>query len=203
MGQLPSDILAALAGLTGTAAKPALLRVEFPQEDGTPSVAVEADTAGVRIAPSKAASEPLLFLAQSVVASAPAGQKYVMLSVDPDGPFPTWPVLAPILHGFRGDLVAAPSADAPAGWVPLTSAAAPLVGFGKPGLPPPSAAHRYIFIVWKQAEGYNGAALQTQHGWTPPVGLWPRIRLDVAALQKTLGVDEIVAINYFTSQHRD
>ncbi|CAK7210366.1 hypothetical protein SBRCBS47491_000753 [Sporothrix bragantina] len=205
-----APVLAALTAIGGAEAapsssssssssSPATLRLTFTQPEGKPPVVVGAENAGTAVTPLEAKDEPALALAPSVASSLAPGQKLLAVSLDPDAPFPSFAFLGPILHGLQTDFVASPAgAD---GWATLTSPTAPLVNYIKPGPPSPSAAHRYVFFVYKQPEGLDAAGVLSKMSWSPEgVSRMGRMRFDANALTKNLGLGEIVAINYFRSQ---
>ncbi|CAK7214056.1 hypothetical protein SCUCBS95973_002016 [Sporothrix curviconia] len=214
-----APVLAALTAIGGadaaapnptaatSASSPATLRLTFAQPEGKPPVVVGADNAGTAVTPLEAKDEPALALAASFARSLAPGQKLLAVSLDPDAPFPSFAFLGPILHGLQTDLVVAGAADggsgssSSSGWVPLTSPTKPIVSYIKPGPPSPSAAHRYVFMVYKQPEGLDTAGVMARMGWAPEgVSRMGRMRFDANTLTQNLGLGEIVAINYFRSQ---
>lgn len=176
---------------------PATLRLTFGNQADGADVVVDAQNAGTFVTPTQATKEPQLALAAS--AASPA-TKYLAVSLDPDAPFPSFSFLGPILHGVQTDLTV--TNNAVGGWAPLTSAVAPLVDYIKPGPPSPSAAHRYVFLVYKQPEGLDDAQIRTKLGWAaegPAVTRMGRMRFDVGDLEAKLGLGEVVGVNYFES----
>ncbi|KAL1900532.1 hypothetical protein Sste5346_002255 [Sporothrix stenoceras] len=176
---------------------PATLRLTFGnQADSAADVVVDAQNAGTFVTPTQATKEPQLALA---AASATPGTKYLAVSLDPDAPFPSFSFLGPILHGVQANLTAGDAVD---GWAPLTSSVAPAVDYIKPGPPSPSAAHRYVFLVYKQPEGVDDSKIREAMGWAtegPAVTRMGRMRFDVGDLEAKLGLGEVVGVNYFES----
>ncbi len=178
------------AAQTGTT-----LRIHFPETTVT-----EAAT-NVTIAAS--APTPTLSMSVSALKSTTSGSinKYLAFSIDLDAPFPAFPFLGPGLHGVHADLVAG-AADAN-GFVALEGGSAewqvaPYMG---PGPPPLSAPHRYVFMVFEQPEGMDTAKVKSVLGLDrPATSVLSRIRWDQAAAEKSLGLGEVVAGNYFVSR---
>ncbi|KAI1191002.1 PEBP-like protein [Nemania serpens] len=172
---------------TLSAAKSATtLRIHFP--DATVS------DAGANLTPAASKSTPTLSISVEAVKPAP-DTKYVVVSIDLDAPFPSFPILGPILHGLHIDLVVgAPDGD---GFAPLEGNAEWLVPYVGPGPPKPSAAHRYVFMVFEQPSSLDAAKTRSLLGLSPEVKLTSRMRWDEASFEKKLGLGEVLAGNYF------
>ncbi|KAI1759782.1 putative protease inhibitor [Hypoxylon sp. FL1150] len=122
-------------------------------------------------------------------------QSYIILSIDPDAPFPSFSVLSPALHWIQPGLRATPveggyglkTADEPfvANWVP-------------PGAPAISAPHRYVFVLYEQPAGFDGKKLAPPDG--KEMGIGPRVRFDADRWAKESRLGEPVAVNYFKSK---
>lgn len=117
---------------------------------------------------------------------------YIAIAIDLDAPFPSFDVLGPILHwvqpGLRG-------ADASTG---LTASDVPFVAdYIGPAPPPGSAPHRYVFLLYAQPEGFDGAAFAPAGG--KPLSLWLRMRFDLDVFEKKAGLGPVLAVNYFNS----
>ncbi|EPE05153.1 protease inhibitor [Ophiostoma piceae UAMH 11346] len=182
----------ALAALEQGAAP--TLKLEFP------STAV-VDVAGKHLTPAEATGEPALYVKSSAIKH---GCKYVCLALDPDAPFPSFPFLGPVLHGVQTDLAPRePDQDdrhSSSEWSQLVSDKAPLVAHAKPGPPRVSAPHRYVSVLWRQPDVDVAEALRRKLGWgDEPIGLTARIRFDVNVVVEALGLEDVVAISYFTS----
>ncbi|KIH93899.1 hypothetical protein SPBR_06200 [Sporothrix brasiliensis 5110] len=180
----------------------ATLRLTFgSQADGAAPVVVDATNAGTHVTPVQATPEPALALAAAAAATAAPDTKYLAISLDPDAPFPSFPFLGPILHGVQADLTI-DNTTGDAAWRPLTSSTPPTLHYIKPGPPSPSAAHRYIFLLYKQPEGLDDAAIRAKMGWAaegPAVTRLGRMRFVVGDLETKLGLGAVVGINYFES----
>ncbi|KAL0472554.1 phosphatidylethanolamine-binding protein [Neurospora intermedia] len=116
-----------------------------------------------------------------------AGQTphYMVICLDLDPPFPSFPVLAPILHSLEADLrLVTEELDADEGYIYLTAdeeeeeeeeeaggrsegishsvtrgerrRTKPVVGYMGPKPPGVSSPHRYVFLCWEQPEGVTG-----------------------------------------------
>jgi phosphatidylethanolamine-binding protein (PEBP) family uncharacterized protein len=171
----------------------ATLRIHFPE------TTISEAAANVTIAAS--APTPTLSVLASALKSTTPGVKYLAVSIDLDAPFPSFPVLGPILHGAQADLV--PGAVDADGFVALEGGSAewqvaPYVG---PGPPPLSAPHRYVFMVFEQPEGMDTAKVKSVLGLQGPgTGVVSRMRWDQEAAEKSLGLGEVVAGNYFLTR---
>ncbi|KAI3316914.1 PEBP-like protein [Xylariaceae sp. AK1471] len=175
---------------TLTAAKNATtLRIHYP------SVTVSEAGANLTIEASK--STPTLSISAAALNSAP-GTKYVATSIDLDAPFPSFPVLGPILHGLHIDLVAgAPDAD---GFAPLEGPTEWLVPYIGPGPPKPSAPHRYVFMVFEQPQALDAAKVRSLLGIAQEVKLTARMWWNEESFEKKLGLGEVVAGNYYLTR---
>lgn len=117
---------------------------------------------------------------------------YLCICLDTDAPFVSLPFLSPILHWLQTDLViTTPSAGL------LTSTTTPLCTYAPPGPPPISGPHRYIFLLFKQPEGFDAEKFKSKTA--PEVPVKERMWYDFGGFEKGAGVGEVVAVNYFTS----
>lgn len=66
-----------------------------------------------------------------------------------------------------------------------------------PGPPPPSAPHRYVFLLYEQPEEFDIARFASKGG--KKVGIWPRARWDLEAFEREAKLGPVVASNYFFS----
>lgn len=186
-----------------TPATPATLRLTFSnQADGAPPVVVDAASVGTHVTPVQAKEEPALALASGVAAAdSNKNSKFLAVSLDPDAPFPSFPFLGPILHGVQPDLTVG-AKEAAGDWHPLVSDTPPIVDYIKPGPPAPSAAHRYVFLLYKQPDGLDSSTIREKLGWAAE-GLamtrTGRMRFAIGDLETKLGLGAVVAINYFES----
>jgi hypothetical protein len=115
---------------------------------------------------------------------------YMVVGLDLDAPFPSFSVLGPALHWIQPGLTAGPDNR-------LTSNEPFVANYIGPAPPPKSAPHRYVFILFEQPNGFDGQKYAPAGG--APLSMWPRIRYDLDAWQKTAKLSEPLAVNYFVS----
>jgi phosphatidylethanolamine-binding protein (PEBP) family uncharacterized protein len=70
--------------------------------------------------------------------------------------------------------------------------------YAGPAPPPPSASHRYVFMLYEQPEGFNAKKYAPADG--KKMGLWPRVRYDLAAFENRAKLGPVIACNYFNSK---
>lgn len=158
-------------------------------------------------------------------ASNSAGQipHYLVVCLDLDPPFPSFPVLAPTLHSLEADLrLETEELDVDEGYVYLTAdevaggsegishsgtrATKPVVGYMGPKPPGMSAPHRYVFLCWEQPGGVDSHTIREALGLgaeqeidddADDVGMARRVRWDQEGFERKLGLGKVVAGNYF------
>ncbi|KAK0636780.1 phosphatidylethanolamine-binding protein [Bombardia bombarda] len=132
--------------------------------------------------------------------------KYMIVALDLDAPFPSWPVLGPVLHGVQADLSLATSRiDPDDEFIQLdfgdesTRGSRSVVSYARPGPPPPSSPHRYVFLLWEQPKELTTAKMREVLGFVEgqEIGVLGRARWDQEAFEKKLGLKNVVAQNYF------
>ncbi|KAI1424378.1 PEBP-like protein [Xylaria sp. FL1777] len=166
----------------------ATLRLHFPD--------VTHSKAGDFLTIPQATPTPTLSIAASALKSEP-GTKYLVISLDLDPPFPSWPFLGPLLHGVHFDLVAgAPGDD---GFAPLQGGSEWIVPWLAPGPPKPSSAHRYVFLAFEQPTGLDAAKFRSSLKLAESVKLTARLWWNEADAEKKLGLGDVLAGNYFLS----
>ncbi|KAI1775493.1 putative protease inhibitor [Hypoxylon cercidicola] len=134
-------------------------------------------------------------------ASLSPDKPYIILCVDLDAPFPSFPVLGPVLHWLQPGAKATPiEVGGGGGGFSLKAAAdEPFVAnYAGPGPPPISSPHRYVFLVYEQPEGFDGKKLAPPDG--KEMGIGPRVRFDVDKWVKESKVGLAVAVTYFNSK---
>lgn len=162
------------------------LRIHLPE--------VTVTKAGTNVSITASKPTPVIHVPAVALKSAP-GTKYIIVSIDIDPPFPSFSVLGPALHGLHADLVAGPvDAD---GFAPLQGAEEWVVPYVGPGPPPPSAAHRYLFMVFEQPRGLDSAGVRRVLSLPGEVGIMARMRWDTAGAERKMGLGEVIAANYF------
>lgn len=117
-------------------------------------------------------------------------KSYMVISLDIDAPFPSWGVLGPILHWIQPGVKATQSST-------LDTTGPFVANYIGPAPPPGSAPHRYIFFLYEEPEGFD----VKKHA--PPDGQnlsnWYRIRYDLDTWAEEIGLSNVLAFNYFTS----
>jgi phosphatidylethanolamine-binding protein len=119
---------------------------------------------------------------------------YILISIDLDGPFPSFAVLSPILHWIQPCLKAITRED---GSAVLQATGSVIANYIGPSPPSGSGPHRYIFCLYEQPEGFEAANYAPPNG--KEYGMWSRIRFDLDAWEKGLGLGSAIASNYFLS----
>ncbi|EXJ77459.1 hypothetical protein A1O3_09685 [Capronia epimyces CBS 606.96] len=121
-------------------------------------------------------------------AAAP-GQKYLVVSIDLDAPFPSFAPLSPVLHWIQGGLELDTTKNA------LTSSDPVLVAWAPPGPPGISGPHRYIFLLYHQPAGFTPSLFAKEKGW----GIRDRIKWDQSKFEREANLGHAVAATYFLS----
>lgn len=117
-----------------------------------------------------------------------------MVSLDLDGPFPSFTVLSPILHWIQPGLKAVQDESGSS----VLKAEAPFVAnYIGPSPPPGSAPHRYTFFLYEQPEDFDVKKYAPAAG--KPMGFYGRVRFDLDAWGMDVGLGDIVAGTYFSS----
>ncbi len=187
MKPVPS-VEAALAQLAKEDSQPKL-RVQFKEGN-------EVTPPGVKLSKFATSTTPALFLSTSLIKPHP-GDKYLAVCLDLDAPFPSFSFLGPIAHWIELDLVAVGS-DVE-GFTPIETKNPSVIPYAGPGPPPPSAPHRYVFLVWEQPENITTETGRKALSLPETPGVTSRMRWDQPAFEKALGLGEPLAVNYFTA----
>ena len=114
----------------------------------------------------------------------------MVIGLDIDAPFPSFGVLGPILHWVQPGFKIATSSQ-------LESAAPFVANYIGPAPPPGSAPHRYIFLLYEQPEAFDGSKYAPAGGKN--LSNWNRMRYDLGAFEKEIGLGPVIAANYFHS----
>src|ERR1700748_3098513 len=129
---------------------------------------------------------PLLSLSNTVIKAKDA--KYIVVAIDLDAPFPSFPVLGPICHSIQTDLQASGQPDGE-GFVKLEAIGIdPVISYISPRPPPLSGPHRYVFLLWEQPEGIGAEKVRNELGLSKEVGISARVRWDEEEFEKKLGL---------------
>lgn len=121
---------------------------------------------------------------------------YMVVSVDVDAPFPSFGVLGPILHWIQPGLQPAPSESGTDAYA-LKITAPCVANYIGPAPPPGSSPHRYIFMLYEQPGGFDGAKYAPPGG--KELGTMSRLRYDLDSWGEQVKLGPPVAANYFTS----
>ncbi|KAK2739611.1 hypothetical protein FQN55_009347 [Onygenales sp. PD_40] len=145
-----------------------------------------------------AQSAPELFLPNP---PAPAGRNtYILIALDIDAPFPSLPVLGPILHWIQPGLQPTPS---PTPSSPETNnhtlkpQSAVITNYIGPAPPPGSAPHRYVFLLYEEPEGLEAGRYTPAGG--RGLGVLKRMWFDFDWWAGEAGLGELVAGCWFLS----
>jgi phosphatidylethanolamine-binding protein (PEBP) family uncharacterized protein len=160
------------------------LKIEFPNTTAT--------TPGQTVAKELALSAPKLHLQ-----STDHDKTYLAVSLDPDAPFPSFPLLGPILHECQTGLAGTDGAT-DGGWTRLAAAEGPAASWIAPNPPSISGPHRYVFLVWEQPQGVTLEKIRQMMGWGEGnVGLGKRVRWDLDGFVRKAGLGEVVGGAWF------
>lgn len=126
-----------------------------------------------------------------------ASGTYFVIGLDIDAPFPSFDVLGPILHWVQPGLKAEGAADAAAA-APVLKPTQPFVAnYIGPAPPPGSSPHRYVFFLYEQPEGFDGAKYAPEGG--KPLGNFRRMWASLDDMEREYKLGPILAVNYFKS----
>ncbi|KAL4996646.1 phosphatidylethanolamine-binding protein [Aspergillus recurvatus] len=121
---------------------------------------------------------------------------YMVVGLDIDAPFPSFGVLGPILHWIQPGLQPTPSERDPSVYT-LNTTAPFVANYIAPAPPPGSSPHRYIFILYEQPAAFKGEKYAPPNGQN--LGNMHRMRYNLDAWEKEIGLGSILAANYFNS----
>ncbi|KAH8898786.1 protease inhibitor [Thozetella sp. PMI_491] len=167
--------------------KNSLMRVHFPD--------VTVNKPAVQISRTSAAEQPVLTVS-SQLPNLSTAKKYIAACLDLDPPYPSMPVLGPLLHGIQADLQLE-STEASKGWLALKATTKPVVTYVGPAPPPLSSPHRYLFLLWEQPEGLTGADIRTRLELPEEVGIGGRVRWNQEGFEKKAELGQVIAATYF------
>ncbi|KAK2774177.1 hypothetical protein FQN52_004407 [Onygenales sp. PD_12] len=147
-----------------------------------------------------AQSAPELFLPNPPV---PAGRNtYIVITLDIDAPFPSLPILGPILHWIQPGLQPTPTptptpSSATDHTLKLQSTAPFITNYIGPAPPPGSAPHRYLFLLYEEPDGFEAGRYAPVGG--RGVGNLKRMWFDFDRWAGELGLGGLVAGCWFLS----
>ena len=125
-----------------------------------------------------------------------SAESYIVIALDIDAPFPSFGVLGPILHWIQSGLKLEGGAE---GIYTLQAPNDPFIANFIGAAPPPfSSAHRYIFLLYEQPEGFNGSKYAPADGAN--MGNGARMRFNLSAFERKANLGPPVAANYFRSK---
>ncbi|AEO64843.1 69fc6f33-787b-4b7e-9081-06d9a8cf8b59 [Thermothielavioides terrestris] len=149
--------------------------------------------------PKHASIEPGQFVPRADARSAPelffpagsAEKTYMVICLDLDAPFVSFPVLGPINHWCQSGL----RISSAGGNGKLETTDPFVVNYIGPGPPPGAAPHRYVFLLYEQPANFD----VKKHAPGKHVGAGGRMRFDLESWEAKIGLGEVVAANYFKS----
>ncbi|KAJ2965778.1 hypothetical protein NQ176_g10453 [Zarea fungicola] len=185
---------------------PPSLRVIFP--DGT-----AISHHGVKLSSVPTKATPALSIARALLKPQSSSQdagvgggiaKYIAVCLDLDAPFPSFSFMGPIAHWIQADLIAVHEGvtanDDSEGFTTLEPESLPVMPYVGPGPPPPSAPHRYVFLLWEQPPNIGSSeAVREILSLSAEPGLMARIRWDQSVFETKMGLGEPLAANYFVA----
>lgn len=115
---------------------------------------------------------------------------YMVVALDIDAPFPTVNFLGPILHWIQPGLRLSTES-------PSLQATEPFVANYIGPAPPPGPPHRYVFFLYEQPAGFDGAKYAPAGGKN--LSNWNRMRYSLDDWKKKAGLGEVLGVNYFKS----
>lgn len=120
---------------------------------------------------------------------------YLIISLDLDAPFPSFPFLSPILHWIQSRL----KVEDRDGSKVLKSEEAPVVSYLGPAPPPGSSAHRYTFFLFEEPEGFETGKYRAGVDGKA-MSMWGRVRFDLDKWAEGVGLEgTLVAGSHFWS----
>ncbi|KAJ5223548.1 phosphatidylethanolamine-binding protein [Penicillium chermesinum] len=126
---------------------------------------------------------------QITYSGASPDKTYLIVTLDIDAPFPSFGVLGPILHWIQPDVKASE--------LVLKTDAPFIANYIGPAPPPGSGPHRYVFFLFEQPAGFDAKKYAPANGKT--LSNWHRMRYNLDAWSKEIGLGDILALNYFKS----
>ena len=122
---------------------------------------------------------------------------YLVVCLDPDAPYPSFPIMAPIMHmmlpGLKPEQVAGGTNKM------LPSGNAHGLNFVRPRPAPGSSAHRYIFLLYEQPSTFDDKRFTFIEEQISVMSIWNRVRFDLASFEKEAELGPVIAANYFWS----
>ncbi|KAK4184396.1 phosphatidylethanolamine-binding protein [Podospora australis] len=138
--------------------------------------------------------------------------RFLVATIDLDPPFPSFPVLGPILHGMQADLALSTTAtedpENQGEFIPLEhdknmmeheDEGESVAGYVGPSPPPLGNPHRYLSLLWEQPRGLNSSRIREELGLREhgAIGAMKRMWWDQEDFERRLGLGKVLAGNYF------
>ncbi|PMD46792.1 PEBP-like protein [Hyaloscypha variabilis F] len=144
-----------------------------------------------------ALSAPTLSLPTSTTSPS---QTYLVICLDLDPPFASFPFAGPINHWLQSAFrLSPPSSSSPSSANNNLITTDPfIINYFRPGPPPGAGPHRYLFLLYEQPENFDVKDHAPKDG--KEVGVLPRIRWDLEGWERRVGVGGVVAANWFRSK---
>ncbi|GAM91568.1 hypothetical protein ANO11243_096200 [Dothideomycetidae sp. 11243] len=125
--------------------------------------------------------------------SAPTSLSVILkrtICIDIDAPFVSAPLLSPIVHLIQPSLRTSTNNSI------LESSDKPILSWLPPNPPPFAAPHRYLFMLFRQPEGFDVAAWTEKFSTMSRLG---RMRWDPDGFVKEAGLGEVLAASSFAA----
>ncbi|KAK9457082.1 phosphatidylethanolamine-binding protein [Dipodascopsis uninucleata] len=119
---------------------------------------------------------------------------YMVIGIDIDAPFPSLPILGPILHWIQPGLKPEITSNGQSTFKVSAPFVANYIG---PAPPPGSTPHRYVFILYKQPADFDGSKFAPSDGKN--LSNWYRMRFSLDDWIVKANLADCLAVNYFTS----
>ncbi|CAK3965981.1 Hypothetical predicted protein [Lecanosticta acicola] len=133
---------------------------------------------------------------QQSSSGASAPKTYLVVMLDLDAPYASFPILGPLLHWIQPGVRATTS-----GSLTYTQSDPFLVDYIGASPPPGSGPHRYAFFVYEQPDGFELKRLSTRYGSAggQKVGAAKRVRFDLDAFEREAGLGRSLGCTYVKS----
>jgi hypothetical protein len=125
-------------------------------------------------------------------AIASPSQTYLIICLDLDPPFASFPFAGPINHWLQSGFRLSPPSSSTSN---LTTTDPFIINYFRPGPPPGAGPHRYLFLFYEQPESFDVKEYAPKD--RKEVSVLPRIRWDLEAWERRVGVRGYVAANWF------
>lgn len=117
---------------------------------------------------------------------------YIVIELDIDAPFPSFPKLGPILHWVQPGFKLSSTGV-------LESTEPFIANYIGPAPPPVSSPHRYTFFLYEQPDGLDIKKFALPEYSSKPSVVTGRMWASLDDWEKKLGLGQVVAVNYYKS----